>query len=951
MSELSIRRELNIASRFEKASKAERRSAAGTQAADRAQQAPAVKSAISEGLQRLMGSLGRTASQLQHSRGTLQAGEGTLAEAQDLLSRMSKLAKQALSGEASDRAGLQSELETLLGELDRVLKSACFEGESLFQGEDAQVYESLADDLAELLRAVQADPSGQNSQAAESLRQMLARLTGGSLMEQLPPGQAAADLPALDLGSESVQKLMDLLFGALSSDGGLGLLGLGDAASLSLLSGLDGAGLNALLGALTALQVPAAGTAAAQQQVPGQQLGGLQVSGQDLSGVAFDPEANVLTVGGSGDVVIQGAKQGEQAAQGGEATRPAPTILLAGSGSVTLHGVDAGRLVVQGGQARLVSSGENTLGEVVLGRGATLTLGGEGALETEAFRADRSNTLILNGSALAVGGGDGELGEGVTVRLDHAASLAAWAQTAQLSDGGRAEPFDAIWKALLPGWKSVDALAVDGRTQMSLFNAGERPEAARLWLERGDPTRGHPIHTVMVTGRDELDQPKTRSVWLQWDERSGSFRQINMYPNPFTVTGGSAGTDWTYDESSQTLCILTAEVTQVSGGAGLDAEQNSFSGRLAFRDNLGQAELTLGGVTCLVSSGKALDLGRENQITLFLPDGADNIFVSGQGCAGICVGDGTGLVIDKAPEPPEDEAEEDGGEAPDLPPGTLTATGGDGGAGIGRSAGYSWDRISTITILGGIVTASGTGGGAGIGAGKYALMGGVLISGGTVSAAGGPGGGAGIGGGLGGPVGDIEIRGGTISASAVYHAAAIGAGVEGACGNITIKGSAHIKNAQGGDPETSIGPCRFGSCGTVDIAPRTLPGGAPLPLQRQEDTPLPQENALTNLPRFVITPRMLRLHDLDLTTFEEAWAAEGTLNAASRHVALVQGIYNALSGRLEGDGAPPVRDAHRAGELLSDARSAILSAPAGAPPTCTGQSTDDVLQLLRDAPH
>ena len=119
-----------------------------------------------------------------------------------------------------------------------------------------------------------------------------------------------------------------------------------------------------------------------------------------------------------------------------------------------------------------------------------------------------------------------------------------------------------------------------------------------------------------------------------------------MYPNPFTVTGGEPGRDWAYDEASHTLHILTPQVTAISGGAGTDANQAPFSGRIALADSIGTMELTLGGVVCRVSSGRAFSLGRANDVTLLLQRGSSNHFESGAGCAGISLGDGTSLRID-----------------------------------------------------------------------------------------------------------------------------------------------------------------------------------------------------------------------------------------------------------------------------------------------------------------
>lgn len=193
----------------------------------------------------------------------------------------------------------------------------------------------------------------------------------------------------------------------------------------------------------------------------------------------------------------------------------------------------------------------------------------------------------------------------------------------------------------------------------------------------------------------------------------------------------------------------------------------------------------------------------------------------------------------------QDEKNDDGsakGSASDTT-GSLTAKGGDRGAGIGGSD----EHDGQATITGGKITATGGNGAAGIGGGagdKYAAVGGdgdVTISGGTITATGGSlaagiGGGldgngtviitdgditakatgrygAGIGGGCGeipkgtliGGNGTVTISGGTITeASGGYMAAGIGSGLQG-LGTVTIEGDAVIKNAQGGEAGAGIG--------------------------------------------------------------------------------------------------------------------------------------------------
>lgn len=132
--------------------------------------------------------------------------------------------------------------------------------------------------------------------------------------------------------------------------------------------------------------------------------------------------------------------------------------------------------------------------------------------------------------------------------------------------------------------------------------------------------------------------------------------------------------------------------------------------------------------------------------------------------------------------------------------GSLTANGGDGGAGIG---GKIESGASDITISDGTVTATGGEGGAGIGGGAQGGNGSnITISGGTVEAYGGTDA-AGIGGGYRGNGSNITISGGTTTATggdpqetsgdkAVGGGAGIGGGAYGEGNNITIKYNAQV---------------------------------------------------------------------------------------------------------------------------------------------------------------
>ena len=130
--------------------------------------------------------------------------------------------------------------------------------------------------------------------------------------------------------------------------------------------------------------------------------------------------------------------------------------------------------------------------------------------------------------------------------------------------------------------------------------------------------------------------------------------------------------------------------------------------------------------------------------------------------------------------------------------GSLKATGGKYGAGIGGGEYYSGENI---TITGGRVNATGGWGSAGIGGGNYGSGNygsgkNITIKGGTVTAKGGDCG-AGIGGGNGGIGENIKITDGTVNAAGGTAGAGIGGGAAGNGSNITVSGAAQVTTTAG----------------------------------------------------------------------------------------------------------------------------------------------------------
>ena len=905
MGELTIRTDRRFpAVRSQAAVKGEK--TAGSTAAQGAAKAA---SAAAEALEQLTRTDSRAVRQVREALRGLQSGEGALAELQDSMERLGELARRAAEGGPADREALQGELERLQKEVERILDT----GISLLpeSGGDAGAGDRLAVLYLGAVIAGGGELPAQLSpeQALEGLKLLLEKVAGGMDPDQavalLTDGRftSLAEFRAWFAGGD-IPGMQALLEGTLSP-GGLSpaLPDLSALLPLLELGGTDQGLMDQLLTALKSLPAAPEGAQAGggaqglSNSIPVMQAGGFQAAGRDLSGVSFQEASGRLTAGGGSDVTLRGTE-----GQGG-------AIVLTGSGTVTLRDVRAALLTAASPEARIFNAGETALGELRLEAGAVLTVDGSGPLRVGAFQAEQGALLRLAEGAAVMPGKPGEEPVVLTapVVLEGPASLAANPRAGVRDAGGKAlDPFDLVWETLLPGWKTVTSLAVDGKqARMALL----RGDPVRLWLSKGE--HGYDVHDLVLQGQDEAGRPQTRYAYLVWNRKRKAFEEISMCDNPFSVTGGEPGEDWIYEEETRTLHILSNRVTAVSGGD-RGEDEAPLRGRIALADGIGSIRLMLEGVVCRAAAGSAFDLGRDNDVTLLLRDGTDSRFESGPGYAGISLGEGACLRLDRAA--PKETGR--GGE------GALTAAGGAGGAGIGRDGGGSRDRTSSILILGGFITASGGISAAGIGAGQHSAVGTITIIGGTVVSTGGTGGGAGIGGALDAPAGDIQIRGGRITAQAAGHAAAIGSGVQGACGDILITGTARIVKA------ADIGACPLGGCGRV-----TVSGGADIGAARiaaQADIS-PEEEG----PRFLLTSEGLGLDRLRVRTLEEAQRAVPGVDRALRRLAALRRVYGEMYARAERSGSlgiwppagEPVRDTGAAGELLDglkqEARQAV----------------------------
>ncbi|MDR1447544.1 MAG: fibronectin type III domain-containing protein [Candidatus Ancillula sp.] len=269
----------------------------------------------------------------------------------------------------------------------------------------------------------------------------------------------------------------------------------------------------------------------------------------------------------------------------------------------------------------------------------------------------------------------------------------------------------------------------------------------------------------------------------------------------------TSGTGWTYADGVYTI----------NSGATADANltiTGTTTNKRVVVASSATATVTLNGVSIDQSgkedaSGSVFSISAGANVTIKLQ--GNNTLKSGRnveytGYAGLNVLGGSTLTIESVAGTGSTE-------------GSLSATGGRDGAGIGGNDNYSGGQtrgqtVGTITINGGTVTANGAANGAGIGGGDHGEGGSVTINGGTITATGG-GSSAGIGGGLYGDGGSVTINGGTVTANGAATGAGIGGGAHGSGGIITITNG--TVTANGGSSAAGIGGGEYGEGGSVTI--------------------------------------------------------------------------------------------------------------------------------------
>ena len=279
--------------------------------------------------------------------------------------------------------------------------------------------------------------------------------------------------------------------------------------------------------------------------------------------------------------------------------------------------------------------------------------------------------------------------------------------------------------------------------------------------------------------------------------------------------------DWDLDKGDITVSA-TAESQTVSQAGGASAVDNNpvitSSGTTENTVTINAeanatAKVTLDNVNIDVSSNQEAAITTQGQGNVTLNLSGNNSVQSGDYHAGVHKENTGNLTVT----------------TPESGTGSLKATGGDGGAGIG--GGGIDGNGNNITISGGTVDAKGGEYSAGIGGGGNSgdnNASKITISGGNVTATG-AGSAAGIGGGNGGSGTDIEITGGIVMATGGQEGAGIGGGRYGNGSGITVSGGTVIATGKdtllGGGAGIGGGSHGNGSDITISGGEVTATGG------------------------------------------------------------------------------------------------------------------------------
>jgi hypothetical protein len=506
----------------------------------------------------------------------------------------------------------------------------------------------------------------------------------------------------------------------------------------------------------------------------GNRAGLLAPQGSTLTISAADTTHTLTSTGGNNGAGIGGGRDGA----GGTVTISGGTVTATGGSSgagIGGAGGAGGTITINGGTVTATGGSD---GAGIGGAGGTVTISG--------------GTVTATGGSAGAGIGGGYWGDGGTVTISGGTVTATGgfrgagigggylgaAGTIEALSGNAVVFASSIAPTLTAGDNAIQAIVFIGNTgtiygSVTLEQDVTIPSVHTLDLSSGN--------TLIIPGNVTLTNNGTIVVY-PGGVINGTVTGNQPVDSDLIISGGSSYTysgglltvtgNGTYTVGMNGLSATTTDHITVASGvnaaitlSAVNIDMSGTNNTAAFDMTSAMVNLTLVGTNILKSGGNraGLHAPEGSTLTINAADGTHTLTAAG-GSSAAGIGGGGTITISG---------------------GTVTATGGNYGAGIGGAGG-------TVTISGGTVTATGGYGGAGIG-GDYRGAGGtVTISGGTVTATGSYGGAA-IGGGDRGAGGTVTISGGTVTATGSYSGAGIGGGYLGDAGSIAgLSGNAVI---------------------------------------------------------------------------------------------------------------------------------------------------------------
>ena len=541
----------------------------------------------------------------------------------------------------------------------------------------------------------------------------------------------------------------------------------GGDGSLNAMGGENGAGIGGGANLAVGLVQINGGTIVAQGGANGAGIG----SGSNGSG-------STIAVSG-GSVAANGG--GSAAGIGGGYKAQQNSVVISG-GDVTANGGDRAAGIGCGNQYGQFTQTEDT---VVISGGIVRASGGDSGADIGCSDFGSCKSVAVSGGTvlpkaignLLIGKAENDDSSCETVTITGGSVAATSDNVVPVASNGT----DRVCCVTVTNLPPNEAVVLDGVLPNDYGKEDLYADAngkAYLWLPDGQ-------HCFLANGR-----PLRVSV-------SGADAVAEDYLMGLTVNARDiaflSGEGWNFDG---TLLTLSNSTDYVVSGEGTNVSVRVATDAAVTLDGLSIDDSACGRTTFVVEAGVTATLTIEGVNTL----------TGGKNCAALQVVDTATLVVS-------------GGD------GSLDATGGEYGAGIG---GGRDGAVGEIRIDGGTILAQGGSRASGIGSGFYGSGATVAISGGAVAATGGSSG-AGIGGGDKGVNNAVTISGGSVTAISGGYASGIGCGDQAMANKQTgdtVVISGGIVRAKNVFRGAEIGCSDYGCCQSV-----TITGGTILPLE------------------------------------------------------------------------------------------------------------------------